>query len=78
MKKLAVAASALALMSAAALAQDNAATHEFPLTQGEFLAAYPEVTMEDFALIDTNGDGEISQEEYQAAEEAGLIGGYGG
>ena len=40
----------------------------------EFLAAYPEVTPEDFALIDSDGDGEVSEEEYESAQEMGLIG----
>ena len=35
---------------------------------------YPEVTPETFFLIDTDGDGEVSEEEYEAAVEAGLVG----
>ena len=68
---LAIAASALALSAAPALAESE---HDFPLTMAEFMEAYPEVTPEQFAEIDTAGDGMVSEEEYTAAQEAGLIG----
>lgn len=72
MQKLAVAAAALTLLATPLLAQD-APAHEFPLTMSAFLEAYPDTTPETFALIDANGDGEVSQEEYTAATEAGLV-----
>lgn len=72
MKKLAIATCALALMSFPVLAQD-AAEREFPLTMSDFMVAYPDVTPDQFGLIDTNGDGEVSEEEYNAARDSGLI-----
>lgn len=74
-KHLAIAASVLALAAAPALADSHGeAEHEFPLTMAEFMVAYPDVTPEEFAEIDTNDDGEISEQEYEDAREAGLIG----
>ncbi len=73
MKNLAIATCALALMSFPALAQD-ATEHHFPLTMTEFMVAYPDATSDDFDQIDTDGDGEISEDEYNAARESGLIG----
>jgi hypothetical protein len=73
-KHLAVAASVLALAAAPALAESHGeAEHEFPLTMAEFMAAYPDVTPEEFAEIDADGDGQISEEEYNEARDAGLI-----
>ena len=69
-KHLAIIASALALSAVPALAESE---HDFPLTMAEFMEAYPEVTPEEFAEIDTAGDGMVSEEEYAAAQEAGLI-----
>jgi len=51
------------------------AEHEFPLTMDEFMEAYPEVAPEQFMLIDTDGDGQVSEEEYESTREAGIIGG---
>ena len=74
-KHLAIAASVLALAAAPTLAGSHGdAEHDFPLTMAEFMAAYPEVTPEEFAEIDTDGDGQVSEEEYEAARDAGLIG----
>lgn len=73
MQKLAIATCALALMAFPALAEE-ATEHQFPLTMTEFMVAYPDVATEDFDLIDTDGDGEISEEEYNAARDSGLIG----
>ena len=74
-KHLAIAASVLALAAAPALAGSQGdSEHDFPLTMAEFMAAYPEVTPEEFAEIDTDGDGQVSEEEYEAARDAGLIG----
>lgn len=72
MQKLAVAAAALTLLAAPVLAQDGSA-HEFPLTMSAFLEAYPDTTPETFAQIDTDGDGQVSEDEYLAATGAGLI-----
>lgn len=74
-KHLAIAASVIALAGAPALADTYGdADHDFPLTMAEFMAAYPDVTPEEFAEIDADGDGEVSEEEYEDAREAGLIG----
>jgi hypothetical protein len=73
-KHLAIAASVIALSAAPALADNHDADHEFPLSMAEFMAAYPDVTPEEFAEIDTDGDGQISEEEYDDAREAGLVG----
>lgn len=73
MQKLAIATCALALMAFPALAEETT-EHQFPLTMTEFMVAYPEAAPEDFDAIDTDGDGEISEEEYNAAHDAGLIG----
>ena len=48
--------------------------HDFPLSMDEFMEAYPEITPEQFTLIDSDGDGEVSEEEYESAQEMGLIG----
>lgn len=39
----------------------------------EMTAAYPDMTPEDFAEIDTNGDGEVDLEELASAAAAGLL-----
>lgn len=67
----AVVASVFALTAVPALAETDL---DFPLSMEEFMDAYPEVTPEDFALIDSDGDGEVSEEEYESAQEMGLIG----
>lgn len=71
---LAIAASAFALIAAPVLAQDAAGEHEFPMSRADFMAAYPELTPEEFPQVDADGDDEVSQEEYDAAREAGVIG----
>ncbi|MCC5970318.1 MAG: EF-hand domain-containing protein [Pararhodobacter sp.] len=73
MQKFAIAACAIALMGVPAIA-DEATEHQFPLTMTEFMAAYPDATPEVFDQVDADGDGEISEEEYRDAREAGLIG----
>jgi hypothetical protein len=74
-KHLAIAASAFALATFPAMADTHGdADHDFPLTQAEFMMEYPEVTQDEFLQIDTNADGEVSEEEYEAAREAGIIG----
>lgn len=39
----------------------------------EITAAYPTISEGDFAAMDTNGDGEIDEEELSAAMEEGLL-----
>lgn len=68
-KMIATAVSALVLGSGMALAQ----MAEGPWTMEEFMVAYPEVTPEIFAEIDTNNDGLIDEDELEAAVEAGLV-----
>ena len=70
--KLAALASAVTLAATPILADTS---HDFPLTMEEFMSAYPDVTPEEFALIDSDGDGEISEEEYLSGQEMGLISG---
>ncbi|ATX64674.1 hypothetical protein [Roseinatronobacter bogoriensis] len=74
-KHIALVASFFALTAVPALADthDHDAEHDFPLSMESFMDAHPEVTPEAFFLIDTDGDGEVSEEEYDAAREAGLI-----
>lgn len=75
-KQFAFAASVIALAAIPALADthdQDAAEHDFPVEMEAFMDAYPEVTPETFFLIDTDGDGEVSEEEYEAAVDAGLI-----
>ncbi|WP_296478097.1 EF-hand domain-containing protein [Roseinatronobacter sp.] len=75
-KQFAIAASVMALAATPLLADMHEdAEHEFPLTMDEFMEAYPEVAPEQFMLIDTDGDGQVSEEEYDSAREAGIIGG---
>ena len=73
---LAIAASIIALATAPALAgSHDAHDHEFPLSMADFMAAYPDTTPEEFAVIDSDGDGMVSEEEYAEARDAGLIDG---
>lgn len=39
----------------------------------ELLVAYPDLTEEVFATVDTNADGQVDQAEYDAAVEAKLL-----
>lgn len=73
MQKLAIATLALAMMSFPALADETPA-HQFPLTMTEFMVAYPDAAPEDFDMIDADGDGEISEDEFNDALATGLIG----
>lgn len=71
---LAIAASITALAAAPALAgSDDAHDHAFPLSMEDFIAAHPDTTPEEFAVIDSDGDGLVSEAEYEEAREAGLI-----
>jgi len=70
---------ATALLAAPAFAQ--VAASDIPDVDGnglwsleELQAAYPEMTEETFALIDTSGDGQVDLAEYDAAIAAGLLG----
>lgn len=70
MKQLPTFAAAIVLMAGLAHAQDSEATS---WTQEEFMAAYPELTDEQFDQIDLNDDGVIDPDEYLLAIDAGLI-----
>lgn len=70
MKRLAMASSALIFMAATALAQG---VDTLPWSIDDFFTLYPDATSETFGMIDTDGDGTISPEEYEAAVDAGLI-----
>lgn len=77
MQKLAIATCALALMAFPALAQDATdptTEHQFPMTMTDFMVAYPDASPDDFDQADTDGDGEISEDEYNAARDSGLLG----
>lgn len=69
MKMILAAIPALVLATGAALAQPA----DTPWTMEEFLAIHPDVGADVFAQIDTNGDGMVDAEEYEAAIEAGLL-----
>ncbi len=43
------------------------------LSQDELLVAYPAMTEENFAAMDTDKDGAVSLDEMKAAEDAGLL-----
>ncbi len=77
MKKLAITTSALAmLLSSAAFADmhdDDADAGEGPWTMEEFMMEFPEVTPEEFEQIDQDGTGMITEEELEAAIEAGIV-----
>ncbi|PRY93579.1 EF hand domain-containing protein [Hasllibacter halocynthiae] len=64
---------ALAALGTAALAQDMDADGDGLVTWDELSAAMPDVTEETFTLADTNVDGSLDADEYQAAVDAGLI-----
>ncbi|MBK5927980.1 EF-hand domain-containing protein [Rhodobaculum claviforme] len=73
-KTAATALAALALTGTAALAQaETSELPDFPWTQEEFAEAAPDAMPETFAAIDADGDGEISEEEYDLAVEAGIV-----
>jgi hypothetical protein len=73
MQKLAIATFALTLIAGPVLAQD-ATEHEFPMTMTDFMMAYPDASPDDFDMVDADGDGEITEEEFNVARDSGLIG----
>ncbi|MGY6632637.1 MAG: EF-hand domain-containing protein [Alkalilacustris sp.] len=65
---------ALALTGTAALAQAQPEVQpDFPWTEQEFMEAKPDATPEQFAEIDADGDGAITEAEYDAAVAAGIV-----
>ncbi len=70
MKQIPTLASALVFMAGLAHADTTDATS---WTKEEFMAAYPEITVETFEMIDLNDDGIIDPDEYLLAIDAGLI-----
>lgn len=40
----------------------------------EVMEAHPDVSEDDFAEMDANGDGEVDEDELQAAKDAGMLG----
>ncbi len=74
MKKIiAASVSALILGTGVALASPDHAELEFPMTQAEFLEAFPEMTEGDFELIAGGDNVTIQEHEFEAAVEGGLI-----
>ncbi|WP_435661261.1 EF-hand domain-containing protein [Leisingera caerulea] len=78
MKKFALTAAAFAALAASPLAAMESITEADTDGNGtysleELQAAYPDLTAETFATIDSNADGEADLAEVQAAEEAGLL-----
>lgn len=47
--------------------------HEFPMNIEAFLEIYPDAPPETFAQIDTDMDGKITEEEFTAARQSGLV-----
>lgn len=70
MKHVPALAAAIVLMAGLAHAQNSDASI---WTKEEFLAAYPELTDEEFDQIDLNDDGMVDPDEYLLAIEVGLI-----
>ena len=74
MKKIvATAVSALALGTGVALASPEGHELEFPMTQDVFLETFDDATVAIFDQADTTRDGVISEDEFHAAVERGLI-----
>lgn len=64
----------LALGSAAFAAFSDVDTDgDGAITGAEMLAAFPDATAETMAAVDVNADGTISEEEYVAAVDAGIL-----
>ncbi len=74
MKKSFIVLSAVALLASPAFAatpEDSDGNGTYSME--EMVAANPELTEEQFADMDTNGDGAIDAEELQAAIDGGMI-----
>jgi Ca2+-binding EF-hand superfamily protein len=71
----AVLATGLIAISTAAFAAfgDYDSDGDGALNGEEFIAAYPDLTGEDFVKVDVNADGAITEDELVAAVEAGLL-----
>ena len=71
MKTMLTALAATLALSAPGWAQD--ADGDGNVTLEEFQEAYPDLTAESFASMDTDGDGVLSAAEVQAARDGGLL-----
>jgi opacity protein-like surface antigen len=60
---------AFALNAATELDADGDGMYSLP----ELQAGYPEMTAEDFALVDANGDGLVDPDELASAQNAGVL-----
>ena len=73
MKPLVTTAVVALLAAGSAFAQVSDADGDGVFSLAEIQAAYPDVTEDAFAAIDTDGDGAVSVDELAAAEEAGVL-----
>ncbi len=75
MKKIVIQTVTVIALSATALSAQSEmdADGDGLLSYNELLAAYPEMTEENFTAIDTNSDGAVDADEMKVAEEAGLL-----
>ena len=75
MKKIVIQTVTVIALSATALsAQSEMDTDgDGLLSYNELLAAYPEMTEENFTAIDTNSDGAVDADEMTVATDAGLL-----
>ena len=64
-----LAAPAMALAQADTIDTDGVGVISF----GEIVVAYPDLTDEVFAVIDADADGAVTEEEMQAAVDAGIV-----
>lgn len=74
-KFLMTAATAIALTTPAWAQADLDANADGEVTLEEVQAVNPDFTAEDFATIDTDGNGTLSAEEVSAAQASGLLAG---
>lgn len=74
MKRLLLGVTTALVMTAPAWAQtDLDADADGLVTFEEVMAVYPDITAEDFAAMDTDGDGVLNADEIAAAQAAGLL-----